>query len=197
MEVSGEIRLSSTTMRRMPVLAQGQAPSPDGCYGCLAQITVTAASTGSTGLSGSDYLGAGLGAYSALTDSFYTTVGISSRSVLGIQVGLPKLLIDIPGGVGAAIGVFQTLNAYNNGNYQEASEDGGATLGGIAGAEVGAGIGAVVGFGVFDPITVPAGGIIGGIYGAYKGGQLGGAIYNSGFMPIDQALPSTPMPLPY
>jgi hypothetical protein len=43
MMASGEIRLSGTTMRRMPVLAQSQAGSdPCAAGGCIDQVTVTA-----------------------------------------------------------------------------------------------------------------------------------------------------------
>jgi hypothetical protein len=137
-----------------------------------------------------------LGAYSALTDSFYTAAGVSSSSRLGIRYGLPALLSDIPGGVAGGIGVIQTYNAYQNGDLFTASQAGGATLGGIFFAEVGAGIGGVLGFGVFDPITVPVGAVIGGVWGGLQGASIGGSIYNNGFRPLDQ--PNSPVAIfPY
>jgi hypothetical protein len=47
-----------------------------------------------------------------LTDSFYTSIGLESESIMGIRYGLPALLSDVPGAVGGLIGVFQTANAY-------------------------------------------------------------------------------------
>jgi hypothetical protein len=114
---------------------------------------------------------------------------------MGVRYGLPALLSDIPGGIGGAIGVFQTFSAYKNGDYLEASKAGGATLGGIAGAEAGAAVGGVLGFGVADPFTIPAGAVIGGVYGAFKGSQIGGSIYNNGFQPLDS--PGVPLVFPY
>jgi len=137
-------------------------------------------------------MGAGLATYSALTDQFYTTAGLRSGSLFGIRYGLPALLSDIPGGVGGVIGVYQTASAYNNGNYLGASQAGGATLGGIAGAEGGAAVGAL--FGPFDVVTIPVGTVIGGVAGAYYGGRAGASIYNSGFMPLDAPLVPPPPP---
>jgi hypothetical protein len=47
MMASGEIRLSGTMMRRMPVLAQSQGASSGGCVGapCLDEITVNASAS--------------------------------------------------------------------------------------------------------------------------------------------------------
>lgn len=171
--------------------AQGQYPALDPNY-----FTVQSAGAApSGGFSGTDALGAGLATYSALTDSFYSAVGIESGSFMGVRYGLPALLSDIPGGIGGAIGVFQTFSAYKNGDYLEASKAGGAALGGIAGAEAGASIGGVLGFGAADPFTIPAGAVIGGVYGAFKGSQIGGSIYNNGFQPLDS--PGVPPVFPY
>ena len=72
-----------------------------------------------------------------------------------------RLLSDIPGGVAGLIGVFQTGSAYSSGDYLGASQAGGATLGGIAGAEAGAAAGSL--FGPFDVVTTPMGAVIGGV----------------------------------
>jgi phage tail tape-measure protein len=153
---------------------------------------VTAQRIADAGFGGTDYLGAGLGTYSALTDSFYTAAGIRSASFFGVKYGLAAVLSDIPGGVAGLIGVFQTGSAYSSGDYLGASQAGGATLGGIAGAEAGAAAGSL--FGPFDVVTTPVGAVIGGVAGGYYGGRAGGSIYNTGFMPLDQ--PSVPPPPP-
>jgi RHS repeat-associated protein len=162
------------------------------CNACLPTITVSAQGTQGAGLSGTDYLGAGLSTYSAINDSFYTVAGVRSGSFLGIRYGLPALITDIPGAIGSGIGVFQTASAYSNGDYLGASQAGGATLGGIAGGEFGAFIGSFGG--PFSFVTVPIGAVAGGVVGAYYGGQAGSSIFNTGFMPLDQ--PSVPPPPP-
>lgn len=157
-------------------------------------MTVTA-SRNTSGLGGSDYLGAGLGTYSALTDSFYAAAGVNSASRFGIRYGLPALLSDIPGGVAGTIGVFQAYGAYTTGDYSGAVQASGGTLGGIAGAEGGAFIGGLFGPAAF--ITVPIGAVAGGVYGAYMGSSVAGSIYNIGFEPLDQPGPNTPSIFPY
>jgi len=162
------------------------------CNACLPTITVSAQGTQGAGLSGTDYLGAGLSTYSAMNDSFYTAAGVRSGSFWGIRYGLPALLTDIPGAIGSGIGVFQTASAYSSGDYLGASQAGGATLGGIAGGEFGAFIGSFGG--PADFVTVPIGAVAGGVVGAYYGSQAGASIFNTGFMPLDQ--PSVPPPPP-
>jgi hypothetical protein len=170
--------------------AQSQYPTLDPNY----FINQSSGAPSIASPSGADYLGTGLSAYSAMTDSFFTAAGVDleSLSFMGIRYGAPALLSDVPGGIGGTIGVFQTYNAYSNGDYLEASKAGGATLGGIAGAEFGAYIGAFGG--PFSPVTVPVGAVVGGVIGAYLGSSAGGSIYNNGFMPLDR--PSVPPPPP-
>jgi RHS repeat-associated protein len=140
------------------------------------------------GLNASDYIGALVGAYSTGTASLFEWAGIKSASFFGVQYGLPAVLSDLPGGTFSLIGAFQTGNAYYNGNYFQASQAGGATLGGIALGEL---LGAY-GLSVGGPWGGAAGIVVGGLLGTFGGGYLGGTIYNNGFAPLDQPSPATP-----
>ncbi len=165
------------------------------CDDDLSEIIVTAHKMNDNNfqLGPADYYGALAGLYTSVSDVGLERLGIESEALFGVKYGLPSLVSDIPGGLGSAIGLAQTVNAYSSGNYLEASQAGGATLGGIGGVEFGTFLG---GFGgPAAPVTVPLGAVVFGILGAYGGGSAAGAIYNRGFMPLDQPpVPTPPSP---
>jgi hypothetical protein len=141
-------------------------------------------------LNGVDYLGAGLGGYSALTDIALEKNNVEVAAKLGVKYGLPGLLNDFPAAVGGAIGLYGTINAYDEGNYKEAVQSGVGGLGGIAGAEALGAVGALAPFPV-DLITAPAGAITGALLGTYYPEKLAGFLYDKGFDGI-LGLPKTP-----
>jgi CHC2 zinc finger len=96
-----------------------------------------------------------------LQNDYQPVAGIKSASFFGVQYGLPAVLSDLPGGTFSLIGAFQTGNAYYNGNYFQASQAGGATLGGIALAEL---LGAY-GLSLGGPWGGAAGVVVGGLLG--------------------------------
>jgi hypothetical protein len=147
----------------------------------LDQITVTAQKLngGSFSLSSEDYYSALPGVYTSLSDVGLERLGIGSASRWGIKYGLPSLVSDIPGGLASVYGAVQTYQAYDNGDYLAATQAGGATLGGIGGAELGAFLRSFGG--PIDFVTVPLGAVAFGLVGAYGGGNVLGSIYNNGF----------------
>jgi hypothetical protein len=141
-----------------------------------------------------DYYSSLAGVYTSLTDVGLERLGIESSAIYGVKYGLPSLVSDLPGGIASTIGLVQTFNAYNNGDYLLASQAGGATLGGIGGSEFGAFLGSFGG--PAAPVTVPLGAVVVGLVGAYGGANLFGSIYNNGFMPLDHLNTPNP-PFPY
>jgi hypothetical protein len=130
----------------------------------------------------SDYVGAGLGAYSSMTDLLLKSAGAESAAQYGVKYGLPALLSDLPNGIGGVFSLIDTAKAYNAGNYEGAVNKGVSGLGAIGGGELGVYIGALVGGGTpAEILTIPAGAIIGTLGGAFGGTALGQRIQSIGF----------------
>lgn len=135
-------------------------PSLIGTSGAMSPDT--SAGEGGASLYGvSDYVGAGLGAYSGGLMVGIQAAGVNveeSAFKLGpvaVKYGLPALLGDAPAGIGAAIGVGEAYQAYSEGNNYEAGEKLFAAGGGIAGGIVGE-LGAVALFGEVGGLAIAA-----------------------------------------
>jgi hypothetical protein len=102
---SGEIRLSGTTMRRMPVLAQ----SPQHILGCFAK-------------------GAAVGAVAAVGVGAFAVGAV----VLGAPIAAVTAVLGVAGVAGGAFAVANTAVQLNAGNYAGAAFNVGSIAGGVA-----------------------------------------------------------------
>jgi LysM repeat protein len=136
-------------------------------------------------LGATDFVGAGLGGYSVITDKVMEYYKVESAGKFGIKYGIPAIVSDLPSAVGGAIGLIDVAKTFykareaGEGDYKETVQKAGGTLGGIAGAETGAAAGAL--FAPFDIATAAVGAIAGGLYGSYKAANTAGKIYDQGF----------------
>jgi len=153
-----------------------------GAAGCTSACINLADSTGplvspsgqpvETSLGGKDVVAAGLGAFSSGMSSYMETQGVEAVSKLGVQYGLPSLLMDAPGGVGAAFALVDTGIAVANNNPQQAVVSGVGGIFSIGGAELGAAAGSLAP-GAFKAPAVAVGAGVGGLIFGSIGMQVG------------------------
>lgn len=133
-------------------------------------------------LGASEYVYAGLGAYSALSGSLLKLGGYESPRLAGIEYGLPTAISDLPTAVVGIATMIQMTSQLESGDVSGAVETGGSglggTFGGSFGAEVGGAIGAPFG-GVGAVVGGLAGGFFGGLGGSYVGGAGASFLYNN------------------
>jgi hypothetical protein len=169
-----------------------QAPSPLQTITPTAQYEYTSGSL-SYSLGASDYVYAGLGAYSSLSGNLLRLGGYESPKLAGIEYGLPSVISDLPSAVVGVATVMQMTSQLQNGDVPAAIQTGGSGIGGIAGSEGGAEFGLMMAPPPWDVATSAIGAFIGGIGGSQFGGGGYGIGHQCGELGFLYRLHSVPL----
>jgi hypothetical protein len=160
MMASGEIRLSTTTMRRMPVLAQSPKP-PTGCWNASVSSTVALSGpvAGPVGVGASGGTGVGFSYGGSLLNSgLFLQVQAAGTVGSGIYAGWSATFSGSQGSIPDYISSTGALHTEGNfgvgvgGGYSVDLTDGSASVSGYRG---GLGVGAAAGLGGSTTTTVP------------------------------------------